>query len=99
MGGHIKEIIVAQANIQIYVDNVLVSDVVAMRQKVQVFLDAEPDSQLRRFMYDGVSEKVNVTLLVNNVTMVGLQAIHTKIDNYLNSQLNSHLTLFAYTED
>lgn len=91
----------AQANIQIYVDNVLVSDVESMEQKVQVFLDSEPDSLLKRFIYvkEGVNAKVNVTLLVNNATIAGLQAIHTKIDNYLNSQSNSHLTLFSYTED
>lgn len=90
-----------QANIQIYVNDVAVSDIVAMRQKVQAFLTSEPDSQLRRFIYveEGVNAKVNVILLVNDVTMIGLNAIRTKIQNYLDSQPNSHLTLFQYTEN
>ena len=90
-----------QASIQIHVDSVLVSEVVAMRQKVQTFLDAEPDAQLGRFMFieEGASAKLNVTLLVINATIPGLSAIRTKIQSYLDSQPNSHLTLFTYVED
>ena len=91
----------AQASIQIHVDGVAVSEVVAMRQKVQTFLDAEPDARLRRFIYveEGVTAKLNVTLSVLNATIAGLGAIRTKIQSYLDSQPNSHLTLFSYTED
>lgn len=89
----------ARVIIQIHVEGVLVSDVATMYQKVQVFLGAEPNAELKRFMFEAVSANLNVTLLVANATRVGVDAIHTKIDNYLNSQPNSRMTLFQYTQD
>lgn len=88
-----------RVDIQIYVDSVLVSDIVAMNQKVDAFLLAEPGAVLKTFMFERVSAKVNVGFSVANVTIQEIGAIKTKIQNYLGSQPNSHQTLFRWVED
>lgn len=91
----------AKVNIQVFINNVTLSGLSAIRQKVQSFLDAESNSELTRFAYteEATTAKVNVQISVGSVTLAGLNSIRSKIQNYLDSESSAVLTLFLYAEE
>lgn len=91
----------AKVNIQVFVDNITLSELGTIRNKVQSFLDAESNSELTRFTYteEKTTAKVNVQISVDSVTLAGLNSIRSKIQNYLDSESSAVLTLFLYAEE